>query len=246
MIAICYDDFWTMMMATFNSEMTVSVIRQSIDDESVAFAARVSTLGEDSMIEEMENTGLINFLMSNRHGTPFEHNGITFFVKAPIFVWREFMRHRIGISYNEESGRYRQLNPEFYIPAPERNLVQIGKPGHYTFVPGDAGQYAIVRKTLENSSIKAYEAYERLLDQNIAREVSRMCLPVNIYSSAYVTMNARSIMSFLSLRTKREDSTFPSYPQREIEMVAEKIENYWAALMPITAAAFNKHGRVSP
>ena len=73
-----------------------------------------------------------------------------------------------------------------------------------------------------------------------------MVLPVNIYSSAYVSMNARGLMSFLSLRTKDEDSKFPSFPQREIEMVAEKIEVEFKRHMPITAAAFQEHGRVSP
>ena len=80
----------------------------------------------------------------------------------------------------------------------------------------------------------------------MAREVARGVLPVATYSSMYVTMNARSLMNFLSLRTKREDSTFPSYPQREIEMVAEKMEDLWAELMPLTYAAFNANGRVSP
>ena len=73
-----------------------------------------------------------------------------------------------------------------------------------------------------------------------------MVLPVNIYSSCFVTMNARSMMAFLSLRTKREGSAFPSFPQREIEMVAEAYEREFAALFPITYAAFNEAGRVSP
>ncbi len=81
--------------------------------------------------------------MRDRHGSPFEHNSMTFYVQAPIFVFREFMRHRIA-SYNEESGRYRELRPVFYVPAPERNLVQQGKPGAYEFVPGTPEQTAIV------------------------------------------------------------------------------------------------------
>ena len=85
-----------------------------------------------------------------------------------------------------------------------------------------------------------------MLAAGVAREVARSVLPVNIYSSMYVTMNARSLMNFLSLRTKREDSAFPSFPQREIEMVAEKMEAFWRELMPATAAAFDKNGRVAP
>jgi thymidylate synthase (FAD) len=85
-----------------------------------------------------------------------------------------------------------------------------------------------------------------MLDQGVAREVARIVLPLNIYSSMYVTVNARSLMNFLSLRTKREGTHFPSFPQREIEMCAEKMEDIWAELMPLTYAAFGKNGRVAP
>jgi thymidylate synthase (FAD) len=235
---------------TFRSHMTVELIDSMGSDVRVAQAARISTgkdkfdIGDGNIVAEID--GLIRFLMKNRHGTPFEHNAFTFRIEAPIFVWREFMRHRIGFSYNEESGRYTTLKPVFYIPASNRHLVQQGKAGHYTFVPGDARQYQGTYLSLQQANREAYRQYEELLEEGIAREVARMCLPVNIYSSAYVTCNARSLMSFLSLRTKREDSKFPSYPQREIEMVAEQMEDLWTPLMPLTAAAFSEYGRVSP
>ena len=85
-----------------------------------------------------------------------------------------------------------------------------------------------------------------MLDAGIAREVARAVLPVTIYSSMYVTMNARSLMNFLSLRTKREGTHFPSFPQREIEMVAEQMEQHFAELMPLTYETFNGNGRVAP
>ena len=90
------------------------------------------------------------------------------------------------------------------------------------------------------------KALKEMLDAGIAREVARMVLPVSIYSSAYVTLNARSLMNFLSLRRKAEGSHFPSYPQREIEMVAERYEEEWSRLMPLTHAAFVANGRVAP
>jgi thymidylate synthase (FAD) len=182
---------------------------------------------------------------ADRHGSPFEHNSMTFFVRAPIFVWREHMRHRIA-SYNEESGRYRQLEPVFYVPNRDRPVIQVGKTGAYEFLPGTDDQYDLIEKDMRESCAAAYAAYLRMLDAGIAREVARMVLPVSIYSSAYVTLNARSLMNFLSLRRKVEGSHFPSYPQREIEMVAEKYEEAWSALMPLTHAAFVKNGRVSP
>ena len=233
----------------FKSDMTVELIRANASDADVVWAARVSTKGEQSLedvdADAERSKGLINYLMRDRHGTPFEHNSMTFFVSAPIFVFREFMRHRIA-SYNEESGRYRQLDPVFYIPGPERRLVQQGKPGAYEFVDGTPEQYDITVAETKAVCEQSYAAYLRMLDAGVAREVARGVLPVCLYSSMYVTLNARSLMNFLSLRTKREDSTFPSFPQREIEMVAERMEAEWAALMPLTHSSFEANGRVSP
>ncbi len=236
----------------FRSDVTVELVRSSASDADVLFAARVSTMGEQTLEDaaaEMEarpqDRGLINYLMRDRHGSPFEHNSMTFYVQAPIFVFREFMRHRIA-SYNEESGRYRELRPVFYVPARERNLVQVGKPGAYEFLPGSDAQFALVDTATRDASTFAFAAYQRMLDAGVAREVARIVLPLNIYSSMYVTLNARSLMNFLSLRTKVEGTHFPSFPQREIEMCAEKMEAVWADLMPLTHAAFNASGRVAP
>ena len=233
----------------FRSDVTVELVRSSAHDSDVLFAARVSTKGEQSL-EDVEadasrSKGLISYLMRDRHGSPFEQNSMTFYVHAPIFVFREHMRHRIA-SYNEESGRYRELRPVFYVPGPERKLVQEGKPGHYQFVDGTPEQHALVEAETRRVCTEAYAAYQRMLAAGVAREVARIVLPLTIYSSMYVTFNARSLMNFLSLRTKREDSRFPSFPQREIEMVAEKMEAEWARLMPLTHAAFEANGRVAP
>jgi thymidylate synthase (FAD) len=233
----------------FRSDMTVELVRGHARDEDVVFAARVSTQGEQTLAavddDASKSAGLINFLMRDRHGSPFEHNSMTFYVEAPILVFREFMRHRVA-SYNEESGRYRQLRPVFYVPGPERRLIQQGKPGAYEFVPGTPEQYELADKLTRESCEQAYAAYLAMLDAGVAREVARGVLPVAIYSSMYVTMNARSLMNFLSLRTKHPDSHFPSFPQREIEMVAEKMEDEWVRLMPLTHAAFQANGRVAP
>ncbi len=233
----------------FRSDVSVELVRSNADDADVLFAARVSTKGEQSLkdvnADPSTSAGLINYLMRDRHGSPFEHNSMTWYVQAPIFVFREFMRHRIA-SYNEESGRYRQLQPTFYFPGPQRKLVQVGKPGAYTFEDGSAEQHALAESEIKASCTQAYESYLRMLEAGIAREVARAVLPVTIYSSMYVTMNARALMNFLSLRTTREGTHFPSFPQREIEMVAEKMEDGWAELMPMTYEAFNKSGRVAP
>lgn len=234
---------------SFRSDVTVELVRASAHDADVVFAARVSTVGESSVedvnADAERSRGLIRYLMRERHGSPFEHNSMTFFVQAPIFVWREHMRHRIA-SYNEESGRYRELQPVFYVPDSSRAVVQQGKAGAYEFHPGTTEQYEVIDSAVRESCTVAYREYQRMLNAGVAREVARMVLPVTIYSSAYVTMNARALMNFLSLRRKSEDSTYPSYPQREIEMVAEAYEDHLAQLMPITYEAFVAAGRVAP
>jgi thymidylate synthase (FAD) len=234
------------------SDMTVQLVDHNLSDRAVVRAARVSTVGQTHksfLAKPGENTdrdaGLIGYLMRERHGSPFEHGSLTLYVEAPIFVFREWQRHRIA-SYNEESARYRELRPSFYLPAVDRNLVQVGKPGAYRFQPGTAAQLAVVDGSLVTAYEAAYEAYERMLSAGIAREIARAALPVGIYSSMYVTMNPRGLMNFLSLRTHREDAAFVSNPQREIEMCAEKAERIFAELMPITHAAFETNGRVTP
>jgi len=237
------------MDVKYSSDVQVELVKHSASDQDVAFAARVSTQGERSLgypeTDEKKLSGLIGFLMRDRHGSPFEHSVFTFYVKAPIFVWREHMRHRIA-SYNEESGRYRVLNPEFYIPNNQRKLLQIGKPGAYVFEEGSTEQMAITMVNYRHSCEEAYRRYDEMIRHGIAREVARGVLPLTIYSSAYVTINARSLMNFLSIRRNVEGQRFPSFPQREIEMVAEKYEKVFEELMPLTHAAFVKNGRVAP
>lgn len=233
----------------FRSDVDVELVKATASDSDVLFAARVSTKGEASLADVTADAeasaGLLRYLMRDRHGSPFEHAVMTFYVSAPIFVFREFMRHRMA-SYNEESGRYRRLRPVFYVPGPDRRLRQVGKPGAYTFVDGTPEQHRLVHDSVRSVCAEAYAAYTRMLDAGVAREVARMVLPVTTYSSMYVTLNARSLMNVLSLRTAREDATFPSHPQREIEMVAERMEEIWAGLMPVTHRAFVDAGRVAP
>jgi len=233
------------MTIQLRSDFDVELIDSMGNDQSICRAARVSTKGAAS-IDSEESEGLIKFLMKNRHGTPFEHAAMTFLITAPIFVWREFMRHRIGYSYNEQSGRYMELSPVFYIPNRERNLIQVGKAGAYTFEPGDNDQYEWTLIHLKNAYNEAWYSYQKQLENGIAKEVARMCLPVSIYSSAYVTCNPRSMMSFLSLRTKRDGTIFPSFPMWEINEVANQMENFYMKLFPITHDSFDQFGRVCP
>jgi thymidylate synthase (FAD) len=227
------------------SQFDAELAQHAGSDEFICQAARVSTLGVDAL-DSSESAGLLNFLMRNRHGSPFEHGFMSFRVTAPIFVWREFMRHRIGFSYNEESGRYKILEGRFYVPPPERALIQVGKPGHYEFIQGSDMDYDLTHDSLYLVYQHAWENYNRMLEKGIAKEVARICLPVATYSTAFVSCNPRSLMSFLSLRTKSDLAAYPSFPQWEISQVAAHMEVQFSQLYPLTYAAFNTHGRVSP
>jgi thymidylate synthase (FAD) len=236
------------------SEITVRLIQSAGGDHMVVAAARVSTNGEEALrfadpAMAEENAGLINYLMKMRHGTPFEHSSLTFFVHAPIFVWREWHRHRIGFSYNEESGRYKVLDPVFYVPPRDRPMMKVEgwKPGRPKFLPcEDDLTYAALYDNLHHSYEVAYAAYQRNLALGIDPGLARDCLPVGIYSSCWVTCNPRSLMSFLSLRVHEPLATFVSYPLYEIDVAARACEAMFAEGWPLIHRAFCQNGRVGP
>ncbi len=234
-------------LISYSDQIEVQLIDSMASDDAVIQAAKVSTLGDLTVaeMEEIARLGFIGFLMKNRHGSPFEHTAFKWRIKAPIFVWREFMRHRIA-SYNEQSGRYMVLPSEFYLPNPQRDLVQIGKPGHYEFIPGTEEQYRILIETAKEDCETFHRNYHKRLDAGICKEMARITTPVNLYSIAYVTMNSRGLMNFLSLRVKSEDSMFPSFPMWEINQAANQMEGDFSIRMPITHIKFVEFGRVQP
>lgn len=236
----------------FKSDIDVKLMEYCGEDAMIVSAAKVSTSGIECLknLQDSEgNAGLINYLMKHRHGTPFEHSSLTFFVHAPIFVWREWHRHRIGFSYNEESGRYKTLDPVFYIPPRDRPMMKVDgwKPGRPKFTVCERDSvYRELVNNLKDSYSAAYDYYEDNLSLGIDPGLARDGLPVGIYSGCWVTCNPRSLMAFLSLRTHEEDSTFVSYPLYEIEVAARKLEEIFKDMFPITHAAFVKNGRVGP
>ena len=227
------------------SDLNVSCIQQIGSDAAIAAAARVSTSGVTSASSDGMD-GLINYLLQHRHGSPFEHGSLTVAIEAPIFVAREFMRHRVGWSYSEASARYMDMEPEFYVPSEERPLAPMGSSARPVFAALGREPYIEGVKTLTKSYENAYSDYEYLLDLGWAREVARAVLGTGVYTSWYATANPRSIMHFLSLRTHEEKATFVSYPQWEIERVARSIERVFAEHWPITHAKFVANGRVAP
>ena len=206
-------------------------------DSSVIKAARVS-FGKSEEIDDEKDGELIRYLMRERHGTPFEHNAFRFHVACPIFVAREWFRHRIG-SFNEVSARYKQLGAEFYVPEFDLIRTQKGKPGQYTFEKADMETGIATKEKMREQYGAAYSTYEELLQMGVAREIARCVLPVGIFTQFYWTVNARSLMNFLSLRTAANAQT-------EIRHYARAVETFFVHAMPITAEAFITYSRTAP
>ena len=230
----------------FSSDIDIELIQFAGNDAAIAKAARVSTRGDMKEHDEAADAGLINYLVKHRHGSPFEHNMMTFRVSAPMFVFREWHRHRIGWSYNEISARYQKLEPKFYIYPEERPLIQEGSSAHPNLVAGTPHMTESVNSRLELLYGNAWNAYSSMIDDGVANEVARAALPVATYSTMYATCNARSLMSFMSLRIDATDAMFQTKPQTEIQKAAEGMEVYFKALFPATYEAFVKNGRVAP
>jgi len=205
-------------------------------DLAVVNAARVSFNSQSDEMTERDE-GLIRFLIRNRHGSPFEHGYFRFLIKAPIAVVREHHRHRAGHSYNEWSGRYSQIEAEFYVPDYVR--AQVGKPGSYTFEAVDEETREAARAAIEKSGTEAFAEYERLLESGVAKEVARLVLPLSTYTKYYWSCNPRSLMHFCSLRN-HDDA------QYEIRQYAAAAEEFLAEHMPVTHTAFVANDRTAP
>lgn len=208
------------------------------DDLSVVNAAKVSFSAQVKEINEA-SIGLINYLMKNKHATPFEHVIFKFRIKAPIFVTREWMRHRWS-SFNEMSMRYHAPPViDYYIPAYDKIRKQVGKPGAYSFEEISNPEvkdefYSIFQIAI----LEADNAYKKLLELGVAKEIARCVLPVSQYTEFIWTVNARSLINFISLRNE-------SNAQYEIQQYAEIIESYFAQIMPISHSAYVESGRMA-
>ena len=208
------------------------------DDLSVVNAARVSFGTRKSQMDSAD-IGLIGFLMRERHGSPFEHNFFRFHVRAPIFVVREWFRHRIGWSYNEMSGRYTELPSQAWVPRLEEIRTQVGKPGAYTYESVSPDVADAAREEILLSNQTAWVSYNSLLEMGVAKEVARTVLPVGNFTEFFASCNARSLMAFCTLRNH------PS-AQAEIRAYAECLEEALREHMPHTHESFVNNQRTAP
>lgn len=228
----------------FRSDMGVKFVQAVGDDTTVTRAARVSIDGAGADESPEASAGLINYLVLHRHASTLEHGSMTVLVECPIFVAREWMRHRT-FSFNELSGRYTVLKPVFWVPAEERKL---GEPDGFKPsrpVMADAGPWhrRFFSGELRHTYRDAWRSYETMIAEGTAREVARAVLPVGTYTAFYATANPRNWLNFLSLRTHDPAAAQVSYPLAEIEDAARQCEALFAERWPLTYAAWVQNGR---
>lgn len=240
--------------------MTKIILKSTIDveyrdhmgnDERLVEAMLVSTQGLDAKEASKEKVrGRLNYLMKNRHGTPFECSALTVRVHAPIKVWREWHRHRVGFSYNEESGRYKQMDPIFWLPPKHRPMMRPEgfRSAYPDFDTPTDEEYTILYKELEEGYQVEYDRYERLLEVGFDRGLARDILGVGLFSACYVTGNPRSFFHWMELRTKKreDEAKRPSRPLWEIDNAAQQVEAIIARLWPIAYEVWCTNGRMAP
>ncbi|MEZ5675686.1 thymidylate synthase (FAD) [Thalassovita litoralis] len=213
----------------------VRVVDYMGDDAAICQAARVSYGKGTKSVQNDE--GLIRYLMRHWHSTPFEMCEIKLHVKLPVFVARQWIRHRTA-NVNEYSARYSILDREFYIPAPEQLAAQsvINNQGRGQALTGD--EAARVLEILKSDSGRAYDNYEAMISQDgqegLARELARMNLPANIYTQWYWKVDLHNLFHFLRLRAD-------SHAQYEIRVYAEEICKLVADWVPFAYKAFEDY-----
>ena len=210
----------------FRSDMRVTYIDSMGDDRRIAQAARVSTGNDQS---DRPHEGLVKRLWRDQHTSTFEHNTLTVMVEVPIFVAREWMRHRTQ-AFNEISGRYTEVEPIFYVPGGDRPLVQTGRAMDYRREAGDMKQKARAANAHRTVAEDAWGEYQSMLEFGIAREVARNILPVSLYTRFYATANLRNWLAFIALRT---DPTalheIQDAARQAADLIQEKWPTAWAA-----------------
>lgn len=220
-------------MVEFNDKMTVKLIDTMGDDARIAEAARVSTKGLENRSDKIR--GLVRSLMREGHTSPFEHSVMTVSVDVPIFVAREWMRHRTQ-SYSEISARYTQLQPRFYLPGEDRPLVQSGKALDYHREPGTVRQEVITENRHRDIAHDAWANYQKMLAEGVANEVARNVLPVSTYTQFWATANLGNWFKFLTLRDA-PNALF------EIRQAAQQVDELIAELWPVAHKAFHDFGK---
>ena len=216
-------------MVEFSNAITVKLIDTMGDDARIAEAARVSTKGLENKSDKI--AGLVRALAREGHSSPFEHSVMTVSVEAPIFVAREWMRHRTQ-SYSEISARYTQLQPKFYEPSRDRKIVQTGKALDYRREDGSTLQKVMTKNRHVWIAEDAWTSYQHMLSEGVANEVARNVLPVSVYTQFWATANLNNWFKFLTLRDAPNALA-------EIRDGAEQVDALISELWPVAWRAFH-------
>lgn len=236
-----------MSEVTMVPEMSVRLIRTNANDEFPIQMAQAS-LGADeewTIDPKIDPQRFLNALVAPRHGVPFEHDQWTFFVEVPIFVARQWVKHRHA-SMNEMSGRYVKMLPKFYTAPVARPLVNTGTKMKPDFTTYDQEAFTVASETDRVMAENAWKLYTERMDIGIAEEYARTILPLNTFTQFYWTVNTRALMSFLERRVDDPDNRVETHPQWEIDKMARVLEGYFEEYMPLTYKAFTAVGRVAP
>lgn len=209
----------------FRSDVDVDLIDSLGDEQSIIRAARVSTFG--AMAEKEEAAGLLRYLIRNNHGTPLEAPILQFRITAPKFTTIQTLKHRLS-TINEESMRYREFNPTFYVPGNDRPARQVGKTSDYKF-EHDSQALMVSQKAHRDIARYSWELYQEQLDAGVAKELARGVLPLSLYSSMFVSMNLRGWINYVQLRT----TDYGSAAQFEIAQVAKEVQRVLRYKFPI-------------
>lgn len=231
------------------STIDMKLIDKMGHDQRAVEAMLVSTQGlnsEEAAIGPL--TGRLNYIMEHRHGVPWEHCCWTIRVHAPIKVWREWHRHRVGFSYSEQSGRYTPFEPVFWLPPKDRPMIQTEgfKSARPAFDVPTEPEYDTIKEHLRAGYKEAFARYEAMLAIGCDKGLARDVLGVGIFSACYVTMNARSCMHFLELRTRAANAKRKSFPLWEINNAADQLEAIFAEHFPISHEVWVRNGRLVP
>ena len=201
----------------------VKLIDHMGSDLSVVNAARVS-FGKRKDVFDDGDEKLINYLAEHDHTSPFRHTALTFHVKAPIFVFRQWMKHRIASEFNEISGRYVEFpEDEFFVPDTFRRQAKVNKQGSEGQVDGDAGAQA--QDLFLASCRNSVAQYKQLIALGVCREQARCLLPLGLYSEVYWTVSLQAVAHFIRLRTD-------SHAQWEIQQYAHAVRGIVEGVFP--------------
>lgn len=213
----------------FRSDVVVELIDYMGSEERIVQAARTSFKGKDT--QEAVSNGLVRTLIEESHTVPLEHCVFTFKIEAPLFVINQLVKHRMS-SISAHSARYSKMRPEFYVPDDNRPCAQTGKAMEYNY-SHTPETTELAQELLRDTAGVAWENYQYMLDNGVAKEVARSVLPVSMYSTVVMTVNLGSLLNIIRLRTDRYDS----HPQEEIRWVGEAMRDVLAEKFPTVLEA---------